>query len=128
MKCKFMIFAAMLMLAACDGKDSSVKLKLEDGNQLAVEGTLLQESNVSGAQGELKVNKFVVAESPKKTEKIISKELMKLGYRRKVIDESDVSYKVHYHKKNWPVIGGLYTLQADTKAPGSRVSIYWKVN
>ena len=127
MKCKFMVFAAMLLLAACDGKNS-VQLKLDDGNPLTIKGSMLQQSNVSGAQGDLKVNKFFVAESPKETEKVVAKEMMKLGYRRKVMEESDASYKVHYSKKDWPVVGALYTAQADDKAPGSRVSIYWKIN
>jgi hypothetical protein len=127
MKIKCVILAAVLTLTGC-GNSNSVDVALGEGINLSVDGTLVREYSKPGELGALKVNNIALDYSTKDAEKMITKELNKLGYRRKIVEQSEAVYKVHYYKKNWPVIGALYTAQADAKAPGSRVSIYWKVN
>lgn len=114
---------------ATKGSDAAMKtssLTLPDGTKITLDGTVAKVITKPNNKGFLNLHEIKFNSSSKNAESSVHSELAKLGYTRKVIQDSNQGFKVHYYKKDQPVIGGIYREQPALESQASQLSIYWQ--
>lgn len=136
MKTILAVITIALTLAACGnsenatkGSDASIKnssLTLPDGTKVTLNGTVAKVITKPNNKGSLNLHEIKFNSSSKHAESSVHSALAKLGYTRKVIQDSNQGFKVHYYKKDQPVIGGIYREQPASESQASQLSMYWQ--
>lgn len=132
-----MLITAILTLAGCGDNETAEKtsevattknnsLTLHDGTKIPLQGEVIKVLAKTNDKGELKLHEVKFESGAKIAENSVYNTLSKLGYTRKVIENSNGNFKVHYYKKDQPVIGNIYQEQTTSTGQSSQLSMYWQ--
>jgi hypothetical protein len=131
------LLTALLSLAGCGNEDASTSqsatkaasnntLTLSDGEKISLSGELVKTLAKPNAKGALKLHEIKFDSGAKVAENTVFHKFSKLGYTRKVIENSDKAFKVHYYKPGLPVVGSIYQEQTTAAGQTSQLSLYWQ--
>lgn len=136
MKAILAIITVALSMVACGNSEDATKggsaslktssLALPDGTKITLNGTVAKVVSKPNDKGALKLHEIKFNTTSKIAESSVYNELSKLGYTRKVIEDSRSSFKIHYYKKDQPVIGNVYQEQPGANSQASQLSMYWQ--
>lgn len=137
MKKILILLTVTLTLAGCGNSENSEKdsentaiknssLTLHDGTKVTLSGAVMKVFAKPNNKGELKLHEVNFKSNAKAAESSVYNTLSKLGYTRKVIESSGSGFKVHYYKKDQPVIGNIYQEQTTPTGQSSQLSMYWQ--
>lgn len=137
MKKTLALLAIILTLAGCGNSENTEKsskntttknnsLTLYDGTKIALSGSVVKVLAKPNDKGELKLHEVKFESGAKVAENSVYNTLSKLGYTRKTIENSNNGFKVHYYKKDQPVIGNIYQEQTTSTGQSSQLSMYWQ--
>lgn len=131
------LLCVLFSLAGCGNEEkaqSSANAKVEknnsltlnDGSTVALKGQLIKTLAKPNSKGELKLHEVTFDTSAKIAENTVYHKFSKLGYTRKVIENSQKQFKVHYYKKDQPVVGSIYQEITTSSGQTSKLSLYWQ--
>lgn len=103
-----------------------VIVRLNDGTGLSFDGKLVKSVLRPNAEGQVRMNEIDIVGDRAAVEKAVSKILSDAGFKEKVAAQGDGLKKIHYSKKNTPVVGGLYKDREVDGKKGVRLAIYWQ--
>lgn len=131
------LLTVLLSLAGCGKEDpastqSAAKatknntLTLNDGEKISLSGELIKVIAKPNAKGELKLHEIKFDSGAKVAENSVYHKFSQLGYTRKIIENNDKVFKVHYYKAGLPVVGSIYQEKATSTGQTSQLSLYWQ--
>lgn len=137
MKKNAILLTVLLSLAGCGNEDTSKSqsatkpasnntLTLSDGEKVSLSGELVKTIAKPNAKGALKLHEIKFDSGAKVAENSVFHKFSKLGYTRKIIENSDKVFKVHYYKTGLPVVGSIYQEQMTSAGQTSQLSLYWQ--
>lgn len=137
MKKTVILLTALLSLGGCGNENASPSqgaanpankstLILSDGEKISLSGDLVKTIAKPNAKGELKLHEVKFNSGAKVAENAVFQKFSTLGYTRKIIENSDKAFKVHYYKTGLPVVGSIYHEQTTTTGQTSQLSLYWQ--
>lgn len=131
------LLTVLLSLAGCGNEDASKSqsatkpasnntLTLSDGEKVSLNGELVKTIAKPNGKGALKLHEIKFDSGAKVAEYSVFHKFSKLGYTRKIIENSDKVFKVHYYKAGLPVVGSIYQEQTTSAGQTSQLSLYWQ--
>ncbi len=137
MKKTVALLVTLLSLSGCGNENASPSqtaakpanqntLTLSDGEKISLSGELVKTLAKPNAKGELKLHEVKFNSGAKVAENTVYHKFSKLGYTRKIIENNDKVFKVHYYKKGLPVVGSIYQEETTSTGQTSQLSLYWQ--
>ncbi|MFK0312800.1 hypothetical protein ACIQUF_16410 [Pseudomonas sp. NPDC090233] len=136
MNTKAFVLLGLFALAGCDqaaketahnapqSTQAKGELKLADGSIFILNAAFKRSYEKPNSGGKLSMHEYSYSSIDKIAENDVYLHLQKAGYKRKVMSNENNVYKVHYYKKDTPVVGAVYTARDNDKV--TVATLYWQ--